>query len=96
MSLDGVAETPDGDMVSAVTALKAGEGGPILVGGSAARVRDLLAAGLVDELRLLVFSVLIGGGLTIWPDDRSRHGFALERTTTFSGGAQLQVYRAVR
>ncbi len=54
--------------VPAVTDLKKGEGGPILVAGSATLVRTLLAHDLVDELRLMVFPVMIGGGLRIFPE----------------------------
>lgn len=43
-----------GDIPAAVTSLKTGDGGPILVAGSATLVRTLLIRGLVDELRLMV------------------------------------------
>jgi dihydrofolate reductase len=82
-----------GDLAEAVTELKQGDGGPILVAGSATLVRALLSLGLVDELRLMVFPVVIGGGLTIWPDDRGRTGLELADLVRYDSGVLLQVYR---
>jgi dihydrofolate reductase len=82
-----------GEVVPAVQELKEGAGGPILVAGSATLVRTLLAHHLVDELRLMVFPVLIGGGLTIFADDRVKHELALSDLVTYSSGVVLQVYR---
>jgi dihydrofolate reductase len=82
-----------GDLVTAVTELKQGQGGPILVAGSATLVRGLLANGLVDELRLMVYPIAIGGGLTIWPADRSRLALELVELVRYETGVLLQVYR---
>ena len=51
-----------GKVPDAVHELKDGQGGPILVAGSAKLVRTLLAHALVDKLRLMVFPVIVGGG----------------------------------
>ncbi len=61
-----------GDIPAAVTELKKGDGDPILVAGSSTLVHTLLAHGLVDELRLMVFPVAIGGGLRVFPEDRGK------------------------
>ncbi|MGI0156822.1 MAG: dihydrofolate reductase family protein, partial [Thermoplasmata archaeon] len=61
-----------GDVPAAVSGLKANAGGPILVAGSATLVRTLLAHGLVDELRLMVFPVMIGSGLRVFPGPRDK------------------------
>jgi dihydrofolate reductase len=82
-----------GDVPSAVEDLKAGEGGPILVAGSATLVRTLLAHRLVDELRLMVFPVIIGGGLTVFPADREKLELELTELERYSSGVLLQVYR---
>ena len=82
-----------GDLATSVTELKQGVGGPILVAGSASLVRALLTLGLVDELRLLVFPIAIGGGLTIWPDDRTKTALELANLVQYESGAVLQVYR---
>lgn len=47
---------------AAIARLKAEEGGDIAVNGSITLARSLLRAGLVDELRLLVFPVVVGSG----------------------------------
>lgn len=82
-----------GDVRAGVTALKATDGGPILVAGSATLVRALVVWGLVDELRLLVYPVLIGGGLRIFPDDREKWTFELTGLERYDSGAVLHVYR---
>ena len=55
----------EGDVTDAVARLKQGDGPDLLTQGSATLVRSLLAAGLVDELFLLVFPVLLGKGKTL-------------------------------
>src|SRR6478735_9448729 len=64
-------------LVDAVGALKAGDGGPILVHGSATLVHALLLEGLVDELRLMVFPVSIGDGLRVFPTERTKLSWTL-------------------
>jgi dihydrofolate reductase len=82
-----------GDIVAAVTELKQGDGGPILVHGSATLVRFLLAEHLVDELHLMVFPVAIGGGLRMFPDDRKKLEFELTELVRYDSGFTLQIYR---
>jgi dihydrofolate reductase len=65
-----------------------------LVHGSATLVRFLLAEHLVDELRLMVFPVMIGGGLRIFPDQREKLEFELTDLVRYESGATLQVYRS--
>src|SRR5262249_24190536 len=61
--------------VERITELWAADSGPILVAGSATLVRSLIENDLVDELRLMVFPVMIGGGLRPFPESRRKHGF---------------------
>lgn len=56
-------------------------------------MRTLLAYGLVDELRLMVFPVVIGGGLSIWPQDRAKVSLELAELVRYDSGVLLQVYR---
>ncbi|HVK73043.1 MAG TPA: dihydrofolate reductase family protein [Kofleriaceae bacterium] len=51
-----------GDAVAALRTLKQGDGPPLVVLGSGTLVSALVAAGLVDELQLVVKPVAIGGG----------------------------------
>lgn len=82
----------DGDVRAAVSELKNGDGGPILVVGSATLARSLLVWGLVDELRLLSYPVLVGGGLRIFPDDRTKSTLTLTELVRYESGAVLHVY----
>jgi dihydrofolate reductase len=51
-----------GDLAEEVAALKEQPGGDILVAGSASLVQGLTAHGLVDEYRLMMFPIVLGGG----------------------------------
>jgi dihydrofolate reductase len=51
-----------GDLAEEVRALKEQPGGDILVAGSASLVRGLIAHDLIDEYRLMVFPIVLGGG----------------------------------
>ena len=82
-----------GDLVAGVTELKAGAGGPIQVPGSATLVHALLDAGLVDELRLMVFPVSIGGGIRVFPDTRNELPWSLTSTETFPSGVRVDTWR---
>lgn len=57
-----------GDIARELGAIKEGPGGDMLVAGSGQLVRQLLADGLVDELRLMVFPVVLGGGKRLFAD----------------------------
>ena len=81
-----------GDAVDEVTKLKAGEGGPILVAGSCTLVRSLIENDLVDELRLMVFPVLIGGGKRIFPESRQKKTLRPTATEAFPSGVVVHAY----
>lgn len=81
-----------GDAVAAARTLKDADGGEILVNGSCALVHTLLLAGLVDELRLMVFPVTIGSGLRLFPETTEKLTFTLARTQTFTNGIAELTY----
>lgn len=56
------------DVEAAIARLKAEDGGDIAVNGSITLARSLLRAGLVDELRLLVFPIVVGSGRRLLDD----------------------------
>jgi dihydrofolate reductase len=58
-----------GDLPDAVAALKEEDGGDLLVIGSTVLVHSLIQHGLVDEFRLMIDPVLVGGGKRIFPED---------------------------
>ncbi|CAN5557110.1 dihydrofolate reductase family protein [soil metagenome] len=77
-----------------VAALKQTDGGPIFVQGSMQLTRSLLVAGLVDELRLTVFPVILGSGRGIYPTDaEDKIALTLADCTTFANGVQYQVLK---
>lgn len=83
--------------IDEVAALRAGEGGPILVQGSATLGRALADAGLVDRYHLLVFPLLLGAGKRLWSDtDKDATKLAVVEHETFSNGIQKQVLDVVR
>lgn len=83
----------EGDVPTAVRTLKQDEGGPILVVGSPSLVRTLLPHDLVDELRLVVFPIAVGGGARLFPNGRERLAFDLVELVRYESGAMAQVYR---
>ncbi len=56
------------DVVNEISKLKAAEGGDILVAGSGQLVHTLFQHHRVDELRLMVFPVVIGGGRRLFTE----------------------------
>ncbi len=85
----------DGDVPTAVTALKEQDGGPILVAGSCTLVHTLLTNGLVDELRLMMYPVTIGSGLSVFPETSDRTAYELVDLIRYESGAVLHTYRPV-
>lgn len=81
-----------GDVLRGVGELVSGDGGPILVNGSATLVHALLDADLVDELRLMVFPVSIGGGRRVFPDSRKRMPWLLVDSQSFPSQVRVDTY----
>ena len=82
------------DVSDTVAKLKAQTKGTILVAGSGTLVRTLLAADLLDELRLMVFPTILGRGRRLFPDGIDRVKLKLaESKLVGSGDVQIQVYR---
>ncbi|WP_040803608.1 dihydrofolate reductase family protein [Nocardia concava] len=81
-----------GDLIEEVRALKAKPGRTLQVHGSGALARELLAAGLVDELRLLTFPVVLGKGRRLFEDGTAAAAWRLDSATSTAAGAIAQVY----
>jgi len=56
----------------------------------------LVQADLVDEYRLMIEPVLLGGGKRIFPDDGQARPLELVSTTTAGTGALICTYRPAR
>ncbi|MFJ8743791.1 dihydrofolate reductase family protein [Embleya sp. NPDC127516] len=70
-------------------------GRDLVVMGSLALARTLLTEGLVDELRLMIMPVLLGGGKTIYPTDGTLRTLELVSTTVSDTGVHVCSYRPV-
>ncbi|WP_406291322.1 dihydrofolate reductase family protein [Embleya sp. NBC_00896] len=69
------------------------DGRDLVVMGSLTLARTLLTQGLVDELRLMIIPVLLGGGKTIYPTDGAKHTLELVSTVTSATGVHVATYR---
>jgi dihydrofolate reductase len=82
-----------GDVVGEISKLKNETDGVILVAGSGSLVGTLLAADLVDELRLMVFPTILGRGKRLFPEGIDRLKLKLaESLTVGPDGVQIQIY----
>src|SRR5262245_28957162 len=81
-----------GDLADAVRALKRQDGGYLLTHGSGDMVRQLLAAGLVDELRLLIYPLLLGRGKRLFGDNAQASSFTLAHSIITPGGVLITRY----
>lgn len=80
-----------------VRELREGDGGPIIVHGSATLARNLSDAGLIDRYHLLVFPVVLGAGKSMWSDtDKDKQLLELTESERFANGVQKLVYNVVR
>ncbi len=86
-----------GDVAEAVAALKRQDGDELLVIGSTKLVQTLLAHDLVDEFRLMIDPLVVGGGKRIWRDDGALRPLRLVDSRATTTGAILATYvRAAR
>jgi dihydrofolate reductase len=85
-------EQLEGDLVEAVTALKNEAGGNIALSGSVSVVRQLLAAGLLDELHLLVHPIAVRKGMRLFDEAETPFPLALISSETFKTGVLNLVY----
>jgi dihydrofolate reductase len=82
-----------GDVVDAVSKLKREQDGNIVVHGSAQLTQTLLENDLVDELRLMVFPVVLGTGKRIFGDLRDAKRLTLSDSKTVGEGVSILVYQ---
>ena len=83
----------DGDVEAAVRELKAKPGRDLLLQGSGVLLRWLLERDLVDELKLVIFPVVLGDGLRLFPEHGQTHRLELLASETTPNGVMLQTYR---
>ena len=84
---------PPDDAIGAIEKLKAQEGQDIWIMGSASLVRELITNDLVDEYRLMIEPVILGGGKRLFPEDGAARPLELVDTTLTSTGVHICTYR---
>jgi dihydrofolate reductase len=87
------AEAIHGPIADFVRHLAAGEGGDIGVHGSISLVQSLLAAGLVDELHLVIAPSVVGNGRRLFAQELTGRRLQLLRSTGTQSGSLLAAYR---
>jgi dihydrofolate reductase len=81
-----------GDVAESVGRLKQQQDGDMLVAGSAQLAGTLLANGLVDELRLMIFPLVLGRGKRLFPDTHDSTKFQLADVKGVGDGVIIAVY----
>lgn len=83
-----------GDLATEVAALRERHAGDLVVHGSATLVRSLLELDLVDELRLMVFPVVLGAGKRLFGETSDKKSLRLVDSQTVGDGVVILTYRS--
>ena len=89
------AELLGDDVPGAIRALKERDGGELQVHGSAGLIQTLLAEDLIDELRLMVFPVVLGQGKRLFGDGAVPRSWRLASSSTSPSGVVMASYERV-
>ena len=81
-----------GDLADAIRALKHLDGANLLTWGSGDVVHQLLASGLVDELRLLIYPVGLARGKRLFGNNAQMSAFTLAHSTSTRSGVLITRY----
>ena len=76
-----------------IRSLKERVGGDVYVSGSGTLVRALLADGLLDELHMFVFPIVLGSGLKLFADGGAQSKLALTASESYDSGVVHLGYR---
>jgi len=82
-----------GDAVEAVKKLKAEQDGNIVVHGSRQLAQTLIENDLVDELRLMVFPVVLGSGMRLFGETSDKKRLQLVESRTVGDGVLVLIYK---
>ena len=82
-----------GDVPAAVGELKRKQDGTLLIMGSGSLIHSLMPHNLIDEYRLLIYPILVGGGVRLFPDDGESHRLQLVDSKPTTKGVILATYR---
>jgi dihydrofolate reductase len=84
---------PADDALGAIRRLREQGSGDVQVMGSASLARQLVEHDLVDEYRLMIEPVILGGGKRVFSDDGTMRPLELVSSSTSGTGVQIAVYR---
>jgi dihydrofolate reductase len=87
---------PGDDAIGAIRELRERDGGGIQVMGSASLAAQLVEHDLVDEYRLMIEPILLGGGKRLFPEGGQACPLELVSTATASTGVVICTYRPAR
>ena len=87
---------PGDDVIGAVRELRARDGKGLQVMGSSSLATQLVDHDLVDEYRLMIEPILLGGGKRIFPTDGQARPLELVSATTAKTGVLICTYRPAR
>ena len=76
-----------------VSKLKQQPGQDILIAGSAQLVNSLIQAGLIDEYRLMVHPIVVGGGKRLFQEGTTTKGLKLVDTKALGSGIVILTYQ---
>jgi len=82
----------NGDIASEVKKLREQPGGDIVIHGSAMLVQTLIENDLVDELRLMVFPVVLGGGKRLFGETTDKKSLQLTDSKIVGEGVAIMIY----
>ena len=85
-----------GDIPAAVAKLKGEQEGDIVLHGSAQLFQTLLEHDLVDEVRLMVFPVVLGAGKRLFGEASDKRSMRLVSSKTVGEGVAILVYEPAR
>jgi dihydrofolate reductase len=86
---------PADDAIGAIRDLRRRDGEGMQVMGSASLAAQLITNGLVDEYRLMIEPIVLGGGKRLFPDDGEARPLELVSTATSKTGVIICAYRPV-
>ena len=93
LTWENTTRIPGDEVLARIRELRDTDGGALVMVGSPTLARTLIGEGLIDELRLMIEPVILGGGKTIFPDDGALRTLDLVSTVTSPNGVHVCVYR---
>ncbi|MFL5883717.1 MAG: dihydrofolate reductase family protein [Thermoleophilaceae bacterium] len=86
----------EGDVAGSVSKLRDEVDGTLLVAGSIQLVQALIENDLVDELRLMVFPVVLGAGRRLFGETSEKKTLRLTDSKAVGDGVQILIYEPAR